>query len=326
MSPSNDNRWILPDAASDKGIRDQLRKSLQASARRSRTIQFLVNLLLPLLEGGLIGYLTSLYFAPPAPTPPLPNPFVVPSAVLIGLVLLHIGLYVVAPSETPLAQFLVEFDDLQQEVRALAVQAEASDIVSQTYETVIDTAHLSLLAIAQMEQEPKLELKVVFDEVLGPWVLNRSEIFFFREDAYYNIAVYMMDNEAGILKKVSRFVDDRIVTTNRSWKPGVGHVGICYAKEETLFSNDLRTPEVGELLSMDMEKDATYYVALASTPIRVDNQVRGVLVVTSSRSEQFIQSVHTSVVEILANVLGLAVKRCWTGGDIWLETKPNARA
>lgn len=150
--------------------------------------------------------------------------------------------------------------------------------------------------------------------ILYPTIQLRQELFGFGNGAMYNIAVYLYDNEDGKLKLIFREHDNRITTKNRDWEIGVGHIGVCYAQQNTLYSPDLMlVQELHDIKGGDEVRghDNRYYRSMLSTPIfesieSDDNDVvLGVLVVTSSEPNQFNREVHEPFIMSMSNILTL---------------------
>jgi GAF domain-containing protein len=138
---------------------------------------------------------------------------------------------------------------------------------------------------------------------------KRAEVFGYSASAKHNIAVYLHDDETDQLRKFYRVVDDRIKIRNRPWKPGFGHVGLCFQREKAIISSDIRNaPQLTE----DMGRgDETDYRSIAAAPIfELDSefetrQPRGVLIVTSSRPGQLSESRHETLLLTLTSILSL---------------------
>lgn len=127
------------------------------------------------------------------------------------------------------------------------------------------------------------------EKLLEPLVQARASILGYQGDDLYNIAVYLFNDKSGELEILYRTNDNRIVTHGRNWKPPFGHVGYAYATNTLLITSNF--PEES-ILSEDtrFSSDKEYYASFISAPIpgvHNDGNPLGVLVITSSRSDQF---------------------------------------
>jgi hypothetical protein len=219
-------------------------------------------------------------------------------------------------SEKPLPEFLVEFNEQEDSLHSETERASRLEIFVVTFREAIVAVHASLLVIEKISHNAQGSLEEVFKEVLEPWLAMSREIFWFLDtDTRANFAVYLMRNtgtDTGKLTKEFRYCDKRIPQTNRKWEPGRGHVGICFAQGKTIFSPDIAVAEVSELLGadnpQDIAKDRENYRSLVSTPIMVNGSQKGVLVITSSKPDQFEKEIHQPIVEVIATLLAQSTK------------------
>ena len=106
--------------------------------------------------------------------------------------------------------------------------------------------------------------------------------------------------------------DNRLKVRNREWKPGFGHVGVCFQRDKTIFSDDASSAGEDNSIATDVADDKRQYRSMLSTPIYVDGNKKAVLVVTSSKPEQFDKELHSRIAEVIAILLGQTIKHCWT--------------
>jgi len=105
-----------------------------------------------------------------------------------------------------------------------------------------------------------------------------------------------------------RDVHRDIPRQDREWKPGFGHVGFCFIRQEAVLSHDVTDSE--ELADDQSESDDEHYVSIAAAPISSltadeDSDPRGVLIITSSASRQFEKAIHRPFLIVLANILAI---------------------
>jgi hypothetical protein len=139
-----------------------------------------------------------------------------------------------------------------------------------------------------------LELKAPISEdnveaLLEPMILARADTLGYT-DPYdlYNFAVYKYNETTNELNQYYRQCDQRIMRRDRSWRPGLGHVGIAFAQKKLIVSANV---ESMELLELDNERDREYYKAFISAPIMSEKETSGenpwgVLVITGNREGQ----------------------------------------
>ena len=90
--------------------------------------------------------------------------------------------------------------------------------------------------------------------------------------------------------------------------PGVGHVGLCFSRGETSFCNDMPASLSITNEASARPEDDTYYKSVIAEPIKIDNTVIGVFVITSNLSSQFNENIHVQCVRVIAQLLGLSWK------------------
>lgn len=202
-----------------------------------------------------------------------------------------------------------EYRDLEREHEELESRHEAERYRSRAaVYSVQALRYASQVVVDAMETANEGErenLEQLVREALFPVVEFRSELFGFTEERY-NFAVYQHDPELNALHVLYRDVHRDIPRQDREWKPGFGHVGFCFIREEAVFSSDVRESE--ELSDDQSETDDDHYVSIAAAPIfALDEETnpRGVFVITSSAPDQFEKAIHRPFLIAIANVLAL---------------------
>lgn len=288
---------------------DEIRRYLKKAGWVYTTCQIAVGVVLPLAEAVLVNIYTG----------QLADKGGLATATLITIVLLgllHLGLLgATIFLGSPLPQFLVEFDQQaallergQADAHEADARAEQQGTMALTFWYAVGAAQLSLEAVNQIRTTAPQPVEVVVKRVLDPWVRSRSELFWFNGgDGYYNFSVYLYRDADRALHLVYRDRDDRIQSNDppRTWRPGNGHVGLCFSRELPLFAKDVAEAE--EILGTGRAEDAAHYRAMASAPIWIDGTLNGVLIVTSSMPNQMLKDVHLPLVELAAKLIGTAL-------------------
>ena len=273
---------------------DKFKKQLNALGNIYKILTIFVGAVLPIGEGIIINRATD-----------SSNQNASFFWVVLGVVaIIHIVcLIILLLNENPLPQFLIEFDQLTDElVYAEALQSVLEDD-NNTLRSAVIATYISLTGIEKVEQEKIQEIDRKIGIVLDTWIQRRSDIFWFDEgDAMYNFAVYL-ENSNGELVCEFRQCDDRIVRRDRLWQRGVGHIGICFAREATQFCQDaaLASPTTNEQVARP--EDDGYYRSIIAEPIMVNGEVIGVFIVTSSQADQFQEDIHSPCVRVIVRLL-----------------------
>ncbi len=152
-------------------------------------------------------------------------------------------------------------------------------------------------------------------QCLDPFIYNREQVFGFKNSAKYNISVYLYDSDLQHLAPFYRFVDDRISRSDRCWKPGNGHIGICFSQNRVIVSSDVsESPLISDSMT---ETDMSNYQSMASVPILTHypsgkqngssnsetTEQRGVFIVTSSEKNQLAGERHEVTLGIISRLL-----------------------
>lgn len=133
------------------------------------------------------------------------------------------------------------------------------------------------------------------NRILWHLVEHRTQLFDYKADAFYNFAFYMYNKQSDELSIKWRSYDNRLEVSNRSWKPGFGHVGLAFVQGEAKICQDITTSSELSNSSADAA-DKKKYRSFISIPIKDSYTVMepkagtkplGVLVFTSSHVSQF---------------------------------------
>lgn len=294
----------LPDYRErSSDLAERMRKQLQGSGSIIKVCQFIVGGLLPIVEGVLINLATG--------TEGGARTAYIATLIIIGL--FHAVLLIILLSlETPLPQFLVQFDEQAKSVLQAQAEAETFKLYSTTFIEAITATQFSMVEIENMKHTPEKELDIAFKRVLTYWIDRRTNIFWFHDgDALYNFAVYL-ESKPDLMTMKYRSHDSRMVTTNRSWKKNDGHVGKCFERKETIFLS-LRNGAldgVQDLIKTSQSRleDREYYNSMMATPIMIRGEAKGVFIITSSKSDQFVKELHTSIMGVIGMLLAQALE------------------
>ena len=287
------SQFNLPD--STREFVQALRNQLQSLTLVYKFLQIIVGAIFPVFEGFLASKASA----------EEPQPLVI--LLLIGISIIHIILlFLLVSTEKPLSQFLVEFDLQEQELEICQDERDFLESYTYTFRSAINASSLSLVGIEIISNQTSYETKAIFKAILDPWIQSRTDIFWFDDgDAMYNIAVYTFNSEEKLLEVSFRQCDDRIQPKNRKWAQGVGHVGLCYAKGENVFCEDITTALLTTNSEIERPEDKIYYKSVIAEPIKVENITKGVFIVTSSKPSQFDEDIHVPCVRVIAQLLGL---------------------
>lgn len=162
------------------------------------------------------------------------------------------------------------------------------------------------------------------EAVLSHLVKHRFELFGYSGESLYNMALYMYDNNDDDLFIIWRRHDDRMTTSNRRWKPGLGHVGLAFVQQEAKICHDIFTStELADSSTSD-EADKAKYRSFLSIPITNSfgnvngGKPLGVLVFTSSSIGQFDWERDRFFTLTIAKLLSIYIERNvadWTGAS-----------
>ncbi|PSW57085.1 GAF domain-containing protein [Photobacterium leiognathi] len=171
-------------------------------------------------------------------------------------------------------------------------QKTATYLVSNELDKAVGelSKYLSSSPLPLVDSEEVL-LEKHLNDLLWPLIVDKGSLFDYEESSLYNIALYVYNDESDKLDVKMRFHDERIRIQNRSWSPGMGHVGMAFLHKEIKCCPDI---EQSTELSSKSEHDYKTYRSFISVPIIAceDNEStearpHGVLVLTSAKENQF---------------------------------------
>jgi len=272
---------------SDNSLMADIIANLQLLAFLQKLIQLFTSVIFPIVEGIIINQLTG----------EQTNETMVTSAfiALFTIVLIHCFLVYIQLSSNLLSPNLIlDLDRTTKEKDNIA--SYQNSLVK-----VIEAIKLNLIKLDNLDKN--ISIKDNLEEILKPWIQERKEIFNFRNDSLYSLSIYLFDKRQSKLILKARLCDDRINQRNRSWNVGDGYVGTCYLVGEPVIWPDAaldKTPIVSSRI-----EDNEYYRAVIAIPIKCNSVVVGVLIVTSSKPEQFDEYLHAkTIVPVLSSIVG----------------------
>jgi len=152
-------------------------------------------------------------------------------------------------------------------------------------------------------------------KILSGLVKYRHELFGYGGQDLYNICLYAYDRKNDELIIRWRQCDDRLQTSNRSWKPGAGHVGLTFILNELKICHDIY--ESTELSNSALgPKDKAKYRSFLSVPIKDSSKVLtsgkplGVLVFTSNARGQFSLDRDKLFALTAAKIISIYLEKC----------------
>ncbi len=132
-----------------------------------------------------------------------------------------------------------------------------------------------------------------FGFMLDLLVADKGVLFGMNDDRW-NFAIYLFNSDSGELDCVAcrRPIRAEEEAPHRSWKPGIGHVGIAFQTARTIVAADTSDLEARALFdapeSLRNPDDVVRYRSIASVPIRLqDENPIGVVVGTSDVPGRF---------------------------------------
>lgn len=171
------------------------------------------------------------------------------------------------------------------------------------------------------------DLREAILEVLAT-VTERKDLFLGIESGeLWNFAVYGYDSSANLLRPLVRIrhADHPSTGEGRVWAPGLGHVGLAFARRSAVITPDSNDGGVKAILAapadLAQDYDPQTYISLAAIPImpsRGDDPPLGVLVGTSSRKGRFTEA-NALILQQAAPVLACVMSIPHIG---WGAVKP----
>lgn len=244
-------------------------------------------------------------------------------------VLLHVIFTYIIYKATTRRSLSLEVDDLieetvhfKQNVIPKAAQVYETSRIQQTVtylmtldlENMID--EINERSATSTEPEKLRRWEEGLNKILGRLVKYRHELFEYSGQDLYNICLYLYDmpNDNLIIKW--RSCDDRLQTSNRSWKPGAGHVGLTFILNELKICHDIyESTELSNSASNPIDKSK--YRSFLSVPIKDSSKVitggkpLGVLVFTSNAYGQFSLDRDKVFALTVAKILSIYVEKCF---------------
>jgi hypothetical protein len=256
------------------------------------------------------------------------------TAFAVIAIVIHIVLALILYKSGSRQSNSVEIDNLIEDHQALKEEvipkAQALYASSMTQQIVIYLMTLELEArIADMnckDQNYSMtqrweDWEKGLEAVLWNLVQYRVPLFGYKGDSLYNMALYMYDKKDDDLFIVWRRHDDRLSTSNRRWKPGLGHVGLAFVQQEAKICHDIfQSTELANPSNSDADK--AKYRSFLSLPITDSfgntdgKKPLGVLVFTSSSVGQFDWERDKFFTLTIAKLLSIYIERNvadWTG-------------
>lgn len=194
------------------------------------------------------------------------------------------------------------------------VQQTVTYLMTLDLENMIDEINEQTSTSSQPEKLRRWEDGL--NRILGRLVKYRHELFSYRGSDLYNICLYIYDipNDNLIIKW--RSCDDRLQASNRSWKPGSGHVGLTFILNEIKICHDIyESTELSSSASSPVDK--AKYRSFLSVPIKDSSKLitsgkpLGVLVFTSSACGQFSLDRDKLFALTVAKILSIYVEKCF---------------
>lgn len=132
-----------------------------------------------------------------------------------------------------------------------------------------------------------------YGSMLDMLVADKGVLFGMNDDRW-NFAIYFFNAASGELDCIAcrRPIRAEEEAPHRSWKPGIGHVGIAFQTVRTIVAADTSEPEARALFDapegLRNPDDVERYRSIASVPIRLqDENPIGVVVGTSDAPGRF---------------------------------------
>lgn len=198
--------------------------------------------------------------------------------------------------------------------------------IKQLKETIEDLANVeeSFSGLQTIERQSiqqgfqkRDDLYFVIKNLCSILVNGRDAFFKFEVQELWNFAVYIYDDNEGLLIPVWRKKNEYHPATGegRKWEPGQGHIGKAFADRRSKITKDATDPDVADIMRAPESKFRNYdervYCSFASIPIgpvEDNSQPFGVLVATSNKVNRFNKAnclILKHVANTLANVIYL---------------------
>jgi hypothetical protein len=194
-----------------------------------------------------------------------------------------------------------EIEQHQEEQREIAAEMETD-----LNRFAIADAIAYLWSALQCEQVPACvdqmsdtELSTNVGKVLDPVIAQAEDLFEIENRELWSFSLFRYVPEKDLLVPCWRAAHrnhPRYGKPGRAWKPGHGHVGLAFIRNQTIFTANANDEDVRRLTEPQGPEarnyDAATYVSFAAVPInalglKAGNKPCGVLVATSNQQDRF---------------------------------------
>jgi hypothetical protein len=165
--------------------------------------------------------------------------------------------------------------------------------ITQLYGTAKALRELVEAALDARTEEAKNALTGTLGALLDV-VVAQKDVLFGMTSERWNFAVYLYDRNADQLDCLicRRPIRAEETAPHRAWRPGEGHVGLAFSRDEELVASDTADPQIEQLFrahgAKHRDDDTIRYRSIASIPIRKrGDHPFGVLVATSDQAGRF---------------------------------------
>lgn len=208
--------------------------------------------------------------------------FAVLASVLCGLLLLA--------TSTDAAELIDDFHSLSENLSK--ERAAKHDAVRLTKRHAAGRALLTTISELSSAAAKSAAVKEIASYQFEALVDLRQELFGITSKEKWNFCLYKFDPKDAVLKCVlkRRAWKNPRGHTSRRWKPGFGHVGLAFQREEEVVYENCLEPSIRKQLGQSGEQsdaDNGLYVSVAAIPIVQGPECIGVIVGTSNRKGRF---------------------------------------
>lgn len=276
--------------------------------------QALATIGFPIIEAVLVNYLTG------AENPTRLSYLVA----LIGVIILHLALALgLLFIQAPAPVFYAKLDE--QSARVEELEELEKQLLSQLdlFIGTIQAVTTTYGTLELIQREGGHTYTEVMDFLMEPWKRGRCDIWGYQANSLWNFVLYWVEGGAPNATNMAvkwRAHDDRLVPLNRTWARGVGHIGRCWVQDKMLISPpNFVTSELRDI-DCPRREDDTYYNSVLVTPIKIDSQVLGVLVITSSTDGQFNAEEHGPAAELLGMLVAQGLSHCRSDRNLFASS------
>jgi GAF domain-containing protein len=249
------------------------------------------------------------------------------SASIVGLVAVLIGgiVFAFVDEGTPetIARALAAIEGAWVRDRTIGELEAEFRWITQLYGTAKALREFVEAVLAAGAEEAKNASTETLSALLD-MVVAQKDVLFGMTGERWNFAIYLYDRAADQLDCLicRRPIRAEETAPHRSWRPGEGHVGLAFSRDEELVASDTADPQIEQLFrahgTRHRDDDTTRYRSIASIPIRIRGENPwGVLVATSDRAGRFRPVTvgsrsaidHVEPLRVLATNLATAIDR-----------------